>query len=124
MRIGQRRAVLGLLGIPFVLFGIGSVVSDEHPEVAPGAELLVGHPIGWVWAIAGVFAVMAMLIGGRKQVIEEIGYGLLFIPPFVWMSVCVVTLFYTGSFFIYSGLLIGITLVILILYLSRNMKNG
>jgi len=124
MRVVQRRTILGLLGLPFVLFGLGNLRTNEHLEVAPDVEFIANHVLGWVWIIVGLYAVVAMFHRGTKTIIEEIGYGLLFIPPFAWMAVCIVTLFYSGSFFIYSGFITAATLVILILYLARYMKNG
>jgi muconolactone delta-isomerase len=124
MRVVQRRTILGLLGLPYLLFGLGKLRTNERLEVAPDVEFLTNHVLSWVWIVVGLYAVVAMFHRGTNTIIEEVGYGLLFIPPFAWMTVCIVTLFYSGSFFIYSGFITATTIVVLILYLARYMRNG
>lgn len=65
-----------------------------------------------------------MLANEKRKVIEEIGYGLLFLPPFVWMSAYLTVLVYGGGFFYFVGFLFSATVVVLILYLARYMRNG
>lgn len=65
-----------------------------------------------------------MITSETRHVIEEVGYGLLIIPPIVWASGYLVTLIYGGGFFIFTGFLTATTIVVLILYLARYMRNG
>lgn len=65
-----------------------------------------------------------MIASGTGKVIEEVGYGLLFLPPFVWMSAYLTVLAYGGGFFYFVGFLFATTIVALILYLARYMRNG
>lgn len=123
-RIGERRILLGLLGAPFVVFGIGFLRSDgAETRLAPSVEQMANSLFGWLWIIVGLTAIVAMFASGSRRVIEEVGYGLLFIPPFVWMSAYLITLISGGGFLAFSAFVTTGTFVVLILYLARYMRN-
>lgn len=65
-----------------------------------------------------------MIASGTRKIIEEVGYGLLFLPPFVWMSTYITVLAFGGGFFYFVGFLFATTILVLILYLARYMRNG
>lgn len=124
-RIGERRGILGLMGVPFVAFGLGILYNNGTGQnLAPSVEAIATALFGWLWIIAGFLAVIAMLASGTKKVAEEVGYGLLFAPPFVWMAAYIITIIYGGGFAPFVGFLITGTFVVLILYLARYMRNG
>jgi hypothetical protein len=124
-RIGERSTILGLLGVPFVIFGIGILTTNEPEQaLAPTVAEIANSLFGWLWVVAGSYAIVAMFVSGTRKVIEEVGYGLLFLPPFVWMSGYLITLFYGGRFSVFVGFLVSSTVVVLILYLARHMRNG
>lgn len=123
--VSHRRIILGLLGTPFIILGIAILKQGEPPiQLAPSVEVIANSLFGWLWITAGAFAIIAMIASETRAVVEEIGYGLLIIPPIVWMSAYLITLIYGGGFFIFTGFLTATTIVVLILYLARYMRNG
>lgn len=113
------------MGAPFVAFGLGILYNNGAGQnLAPSVEAIATALFGWLWIIVGFLAVIAMLASGTKKVVEEVGYGLLFAPPFVWMAAYIVTIVYGGGFAAFVGFLITGTFVVLILYLARYMRNG
>jgi hypothetical protein len=120
-RITHRRVILGLFGIPFVVLGIAILKQDE-PTI--GFSLTVHNLYGWLWITAGTLAIVAMIASESRKVIEEVGYGLLFLPPFVWMSLYLTVLSRGGGFFYFVGFLFAVMTVVLIIYLARYMRNG
>lgn len=96
---------------------------DPPQQLAPSVSLIANSLFGWLWIIAGTFAIAAMLANETRETVEEIGYGLLFVPPFVWAGAYLATLFYFRSFLAFVGFLVASTIVVLILYLSRFMRN-
>jgi bacteriorhodopsin len=123
--IPHRRVILGLLGTPFIVLGI-AILRQEEPTFGPATSLgVMAHSLfGWLWITAGALAIVAMIASETRKVIEEVGYGLLFLPPFVWMSAYLTVLAYGGGFFYFVGFLFSTTIVVLILYLARYMRNG
>lgn len=124
VRLPQRRVILGLLGIPFALFGVGNLLANDQMDFDPSIAFISRELLSWIWIVVGAYAIFAMFGSSSRRIIEEIAYGLLFIPPFVWMAVGFISLLHSGSFFIFREFLISATLVVLILYLARHMKNG
>lgn len=124
-RIPPRRIVLGLLGAPFIALGIAILLREDPLQpLAPSVSIIANSLFGWLWIIAGTLAIAAMLTNETRKTVEEIGYGLLFVPPFVWAGAYFVTLFYFRSFYVFVGFLITSTIVVLVLYLARFMRNG
>lgn len=119
--IPHRRVILGLLGLPYIVLGIAILKQDE-PSL--GLFSSVHLLFGWLWIIAGTLAIVAMIASGTRKIIEEVGYGLLFLPPFVWMSTYITVLAFGGGFFYFVGFLFAATILVLILYLARYMRNG
>lgn len=123
-QIRERRIILGLLGVPYLILGIGILRQEgSWQPLAPSVEYIAGSLFGWLWIIAGAYAIAAMLTSDKGHVIEEVGYGFLFIPPFIWMSAYLVTLIYGGGFLIFVGLVIASTITVLVLFLARYMRN-
>ena len=105
--------------------GVAILIQPVPPvQLAPPVEIIANALFGWLWIIAGSFAIVAMFAGDSRRVIEEVGYGLLILPPIVWMSAYLITLIYGGGFFIFTGFLTATTIVVIILYLARYMRNG
>jgi hypothetical protein len=124
-RIPHRRVILGLIGTPFVVLGIAILKQDQPSLGFPSSVDTVAHDLfAWLWITVGSLAIVAMIASGTRKVIEEVGYGLLFLPPFVWMSIYLTVLARGGGFFYFVGFLFSITIVALILYLARYMRNG
>jgi hypothetical protein len=124
-RIPHRRVILGLLGVPFVVLGIAILNQrDLTIGVAAFIDVTAHNLYGWLWIISGTLAIVAMITSESRKVIEEVGYGFLFLPPFVWMSIYLTTLLDGGGFFPFVGFLSATTIVVLILYLARYMRNG
>jgi bacteriorhodopsin len=124
-RLPHRRVILGLLGVPFIFLGV-AILTQEDPTqyLAPTVAAIANRLFGWLWITAGFLAIVAMFASETRRVIEEVGYGFLFLPPFVWMSAYLITLIDVGGFFVFIGFLIATTMVVLILYLARYMRNG
>lgn len=124
-RISHRRIILGLLGAPFIALGIAILKQGRLAEpLAPSVSLIANNLFGWLWIIVGSFAIVVMIASETRAVIEEVGYGLLIIPPLLWMGAYFVSLIYSGGFFVFVGFVIATTIVVLILYLARFMRNG
>jgi bacteriorhodopsin len=123
-RLGERRVILGLLGVPFIAFGIAILKNDQEAPFSTTVQEMANSLWGWLWIIVGAYALIAMLSSSRKKVIEEVGYGLLIMPPILWATAYLVTLLTNVDFYIFVGFLVTTTIVVLILYLARYMRNG
>jgi|SRR5580765_3896450 len=123
---GHRRMILGILGVPFAIFGLAILTHLQAggDELAPDIARISGELFGWLWVVAGVFAIVAMIVSGKYRRIEDIGYGILILPPIAWMLGYITSLIFGGGFFAFIGLLIAATTVVLVLYLARFMRNG
>jgi hypothetical protein len=123
--IEERQAILGLMGLPFLILGIAILMrgGEDWQQLDPSVEYIANRLFGWLWVVSGSFAIAAMLIGKRNSIFEEVGYGFLFLPPFVWMSAYLVTLIYGGGFLVFVGFLVASTVVVLVVFLARYMRN-
>jgi len=123
---GNRRTILGILGVPFAIFGIAILthLDSGGEELLPEVVKITGELFGWLWIVAGVFAIVAMIVSRRRGAIEDIGYGVLILPPITWAMGYFTSLLYGGGFSAFVGFLVATTLVVLVLYLARFMRNG
>lgn len=125
MRIGHRRTILGLLGLPFIVYGVGILVNNgAHIPLVASVEVMADVIFGWLWLSVGVLAIMAMFASESYPETEAIGYGLLFIPPFLWMSSFLITFLSGGGIASLASFLCTGTIAMLILYLARYLRNS
>lgn len=133
-RFGVRGVVLMLFGFPWFMYGIGILNSDQDrfSQLGPNGPMqFMDEPAwGWLWVASGVFAVVAMFLRNKYTHLDELAYGFLVIPPALWTISYLISFIlfeYTHGVFgqgkTYLGFTIFADFLIILLYLSRHLKD-
>lgn len=133
-RFGVRGVILFLFGFPWIIYGIGVLISkvDRFSRDGPGGpiEFMDNHNWGWFWIAVGIYGIASMFLRYRSEKwFDEYAYAFLSLPPAAWtISYAISALShlidpFNGRDTAYLGVAIFGNFLIMILYLARHVTQ-